>query len=141
MRGVALAVVLVLLSGLALLAVAGLGGALAAVALSGFGEQATLAFEAAEAGVARTLRSGAAMPVATVAWPALMPGVTLRTEILADPPGADTAWPEGFSIGAGGDGFLASHRLVRAEGRADRGAFVRIEQGYIVIARDPGSLR
>jgi opacity protein-like surface antigen len=134
----ALAVVLILLSGLALLAVAGLGGALASVALSGFDEQSALAFEAAEAGVARSLRSGAAIATAVPAWPALLPDVTTRTEILADPPGGDTAWPEGFSVGAGGEAFVTSHRTIRAEGRARRGAVVRIEQGYFVIARERG---
>ena len=58
-RGVSLVIVLLLLAGVMLLAVSGLGGAIAAMALADFDERSTGASEAAEAGVTRSLRSGA----------------------------------------------------------------------------------
>jgi hypothetical protein len=132
-RGMALAVVMVLLLGLTVLAVAGLSGAVAAVALSGLDEQSALAFEAAEAVIARTLRSRVA-PSDAQAWPDLWPQVTARAEIRADHFESVAALPEGFSLGAGGGAFATRHYTIVAEGRAGRGTSVRLEQGYAVIA-------
>lgn len=138
-QGMALAVVLVLLAGLALLAAAGLGGAIAAVSLAGFDEQASRAFEAAEAGIRRSLHSGLALASEEPAWPGLPLEVTLRTEIHADPPGVPAMPPPGFSLGHGGQSFALRHQRVLAEGRAARGALVRIEQGYALIVPERGA--
>lgn len=137
--GMALAVVLVLLTGLALLAVTGLGGAVAALSLSGFDEQASQAFEAAEAGIRRSLHTGLALASEEPAWPGLPHEVTLRTEIHDDPPGVPATPPPGFSLGHGGQSFALRHHRVLAEGRGPRGALVRIEQGYAVIVPERGA--
>lgn len=133
-RGMALAVTLVLLLGLSLLAVAGLASAVASLALSGFEEQSTLAFEAAEAGIAQTIRLGSSLPEPVPAWPSLFPEVTIRTEIVPDRAAGDTGWPEGFSIGSGSASFRLDHFTIRSEGRAGRGARVRLDQDMAVVA-------
>lgn len=128
--GFALAVVLVLLLGLSLLAVAGFSATVAAVALAGYAEQAALAFQAAEAGNSRVLASPAAGTDAVV-WPTHWPSVKVRSALLADPDGEPGSWPPGFSIG--GNGFRRRHYTVRSTGRAGRGAAVTLEQGFAVI--------
>lgn len=132
--GMALATVLILLSGISILALAGLGGAAAAIALAGFEEQSALAFEAAEAGIARTLRSGMPVPEPVPAWPSVAPEVTVRTERRDDPAVEGGSWPAGFSVATGGVSFALRHGTVLSEGRAARGALVRIEQGFVVVA-------
>lgn len=131
-RGAALAVSLILLLGLSLLAIAGIASAVASLALAGFEEQSALAFEAAEAGVARTIRLGTAVREPVAVWPTALPGVTVRTETVMESAGAGPGWPEGFSIGGGA--FALDHFTIRAEGRASRGAVVRVEQDMAVVA-------
>jgi len=129
-----LVIVLVLLTGIMLLAVSGLGGAIAAVALAGLEEQAAMAFEAAESGVVRTLRSGEAIPAMSSAWPALADPVSVSTTLRYDTRPAPWSPRAGFSLGTGGTGFTLHHGVVRADGTAGRGTLVRIEQGFTVIA-------
>lgn len=131
-RGVSLVVVLLLLAGVMLLAVSGLGAAIAAMALADFDERSAWGFEAAEAGVTRSLRSGASISPPASPWPAAAPGVTVHTEVRHDPPVQAPAWPAGFSLG--GAGFVLQHGNVLAEGSGGRGTRVRIEQGFAVVA-------
>jgi Tfp pilus assembly protein PilX len=132
-RGMSLVVVLLLLAGVMLLAVSGLGGAIAAIALADFDERSSLAFEAAEAGVTRTLRGGNALSPPAGAWPATARAVTVWTVLRQDPPASPPAWPSGFSLGTA-DGFVLHHGTVLAEGSAGRGTLTRIEQGFTVVA-------
>jgi hypothetical protein len=133
-RGVSLVIVLLLLAGVMLLAVSGLGGAIAAMALADFDERSAWAFEAAEAGVTRSLRSGASISPPASPWPATAPGITVRTEVRHDPPLQAPAWPTGFSLGEAGSGFILLHGSVLADGSGGRGTRVRIEQGFSVVA-------
>ena len=133
-HGMALAVVLILLLGLSLLAVAGLASAVASLALSGYQEQSTLAFEAAEAGIAHTIRSGTGLPAPYATWPSALPGVTTRTEVVLERTAGDAGWPEGYSVGSGRGTFTLEYFTIRSEGRAGRDARVRLEQDMAVIA-------
>jgi hypothetical protein len=132
-RGMSLAVVLLLLAGVMLLAVSGLGGAIAAIAMSDFSERSSLAFEAAEAGVTRTLHRGNALSPPMDAWPAAARAATVWSVLRQDPPAIPPAWPSGFSLGTA-DGFVLHHGTVLAEGSAGRGTLTRIEQGFTVVA-------
>jgi hypothetical protein len=120
----ALVVVLLLLLGLTVIAVAGLGGAVADLAIAALDEQSALALEAAEAGVARTLRSGVPIPAGTSPWPGRFPGLTLQTDIQFDAPSADMIPPVGT------DPVAVRHFTILAESHAGRGAVARIEQGF-----------
>lgn len=133
-RGVSLVIVLLLLAGVMLLAVSGLGGAIAAMALADFDERSAWAFEAAEAGVTRSLRSGAPVSPPVPPWPATTPGVTVQSVVRYDPPAPAPAWPSGFSLGGNVTGFILQHGSVLAEGSGGRGTRVRIEQGFAVVA-------
>jgi type II secretory pathway pseudopilin PulG len=132
-RGVSLVIVLLLLAGIMLLAVSGLGGAIASMAMADLDERAARAFEAAEAGVSRTLGSGAAVSPAAAPWPSTDPAVTVQTQIRHDPPPQAPASPYGFSLGTGGGGFVLHHGSILAEGSAGRGTLVRIEQGFAIV--------
>ncbi len=132
-RGISLVVVLLLLAGVMLLALSGLGGAIAAVALADFDERSSMAFEVAEAGVTRTLRSGSGISPPALPWPATHREATVRTVVQHDPPAEPPAWPSGFSLG-GPDGFVLHHGSVLADGSAGRGTLARIEQGFTVLA-------
>ena len=140
-RGTALGVALLLLLGLALLALAGSAAAVAALALASLDQQHALAFEAAEAGIARALRriaNGATSPQAPTqmtTWPALGEQVTTRVEVLVEP-ADDSGWTAGFSIGLGDDAFATRHLTIVSDGRAGRGAAVRLEQGVTIVARE-----
>lgn len=135
-RGMALAIVLLLLLGLSVVGLAGLGGAVADLAIAAADEQAALAMQAAEASIARTLRTGAAIPAGSEAWPGVFPGLTLRSEIRFDPLEADQV------LLGGGDGgsLLLGHFTIRAEARAGRAAATRIEQDYRVLWPGDGAL-
>lgn len=127
-RGVALAIVLVLLLGLALLAIAGMGGAIASMAIVGLAEQHAIAFEAAEAAVTRTLH----------AWPVVATDDSVvSVEVVGDAPAAGASPPEGFSIGDGGHGLELRHYTITAESRAARGAAARVEQGFSILEPAP----
>jgi len=133
-EGLSLVIVLLLLAGIMLLAVSGLGGAIAAMALADVDERAAWAFEAAEAGITRSLRSGAAISPPASPWPSTAPGVTVHTIVRFDPAERAPGWPAGFSLGGAGDGFFLQHGTVLAEGSGGRGTLVRIEQGFAVVA-------
>jgi hypothetical protein len=128
--GIALVVVMLLLLGLSVVALAGLGGAAADLAIAAAGEQAALALEAAETGIARTLRSGAPIPAGTAVWPELHPGITVSTEIRFDPPDPDSPLLEQLPGQEGGAPLLPRHFAILAEARTSRGMVARIEQGY-----------
>lgn len=139
-RGSALGLVLLLLLGLALLALAGHSAAIAALTIAGLEQHAARAFEAAEAGVSRTLRSwnthGAlAGPVTERVWPETWPEITNARDVSADPPGQAGAWPDGFSVGS--DGFVSRHYTIVSESRGGRRAAARVEQGFVVIEPAP----
>ena len=141
-RGMALGIVLLLLLGLALLALAGHSAAVAALAIAGLEQHAARAFEAAEAGVSRTLRSwhtlGAASDAAPVeVWPETWPEVTILRNVSADLPGQPGAWPVRFSIGNGAGTFTSRHYTIVAEARGARHTAARVEQGFIIIEPTP----
>lgn len=138
-RGIALAVVLVLLLGLSVLAVAGLSGATASLAQAVFDVEAARAFEAAEASVSRALATGTGPAPPRPPWPDTLPDVRASAVLIEDPPGVEGAWPEGFSVGIGEGSFVLRHGAVLAEGLAARGARIRIEQGYVVVAPTRGA--
>ena len=138
-RGMALAIVMLLLLGLSVIGLAGLGGAVADLAIAAADEQAALAMQAAEAGIARTLRTGAAIPAGTEAWPGAFPGVMIRSEIQFDPLEVDQA-PLGGSFSGGDGSLLLGHFTIRAEARAGRAAATRIEQDYRVLWPGDGAL-
>lgn len=133
-RGMALVVVLLLLAGVLLLAVAGLGSAIAALALADFDERAASAFEAAEAGITRTLEDGAPLSPPVVPWPQSVAGLTVATSVLEDHPDLAPAWPTGISLEAIDGGLVLRHGRIVADAAAGRGAQVRIEQAYAVLA-------
>jgi len=143
-RGMALAVVLVLLLGLTVLALAGSAAAIASLALAGLDHQSALAFEAAEAGIARSVRAiaqGATLPADAVfeqTWPRLAPAAMTRVLLRVDRTPAASTWADGFSAGSG-DTFARVHVTLIADGRAGRGAAVRIEQGLTFIAPTTGA--
>ena len=137
--GAALGVVLLLLLGLALLALAGSAAAIAALALAGLDEQHSLAFEAAEAGITRALRvlsNGGTLPAEplTVApWPELESDVTMRVAIREHDP-TSAGLPVGFSLGNGAAYWGTRRITIISDGRAGRGAAVRLEQDVVVRA-------
>jgi hypothetical protein len=132
-RGMTLAVALILLLGVALLAVAAFDGVIADIALAGYAQQSMLSFEAAEAGIARTLSTAEASPLASPAWPSLSSAISTRTELTADAACVRGGPAVGFSLGSD-DGFSLRHYSILAEGRGGRGAVSRLEQGFSVIA-------
>lgn len=141
-RGMALGIVLMLLLGLAMLALAGYSAAIAALAIAGMEQHAARAFEAAEAGVSRTLRSwhgqpAAPSPAPEAAWPAPWPELTIVRQVTADPPDVPGSWPDGFSIGSGDGTFTTRHYTIVAEARGVRRTAARIEQGFTVIEPAP----
>ena len=139
-RGMALGIVLLLLLGLAMLALAGHSAAIAALAVAGFSQHGARTVEAAEAGVSRALRSwqvagAAGTPVVETAWPESWPEIMIERSVSADTPGHAAAWPDGFSIGDGA--FTTRHYTIVAGARGARRTAARIEQGFIVIEPAP----
>lgn len=141
-RGAALAITLILLAGLGSLALTAAAAAVAALALAGHQQSAQQAFEAAEAGVAHALsRAAITRGVGTIAMTvhdgdAASPA-TFESRIEAvELPGV---LPPGFSVGEHEGAFGARHFYAVADGRAGRGAMVRIEQGFYLIGPGGGS--
>ena len=135
-RGVALVVSLVLLSGLGSLALAAAAAAAVALALSSHQQFAQIAFEAAEAGIVASLaraaetRSAGAIP-ATGFPDAGTPVASFEAVTTA---AADAgALPVGFSIGENPGSFSARHFFIVSDGRAGRGARIRLEQGFYLV--------
>jgi len=128
--GLALVVVLLLLLGLAVVAVAGLSGAATDLAVAAADERAALALEAAEAAVRRTLHSGSPVAEGTVPWPDLFPDVTVGSEIRFDPPDPDQPLWEPPASENDGVSLSPRHFAIRAKAVARQGAVVIIEQGF-----------
>ncbi len=135
-RGAVLAMALVLLAGLAALALAAAAAAVTALALTGHQQGAAHALEAAEAGVTRALQI-ARVQAGTATDGPLPHGVgqlvlahfETRTTAVA---GAGTP-PPGFSIGTAESAFAAQHYVIESTGQAIRNVRVRIEQGFYVV--------
>lgn len=134
--GAALAVALVLLTGLSALALAAAVAAITALALAGYQQGAAFALEAAEAGVARALQVATEQPgPATTASMAHSVGGTTEGsfETRTTEVNGIGALPPGFSIGATDQTFQAQHYLIESDGRAARRTRVWIEQGFYVV--------
>ncbi len=140
MRGAALAVALVLLSGLSALALAAAAAAVTALALAGHQQAAAIALEAAEAGIANALQRAREHPGPYVAGQ--LPhgagdATEARFEIRTTELAGDGALPSGFSIGADATRFRSQHYLIVADGQAARDTRVRLEQGFYVVVPQP----
>ncbi len=135
-KGAALAVALVLLTGLSALALAAAAAAVTALALAGHQQVAAIALEAAEAGVAHALLAATEHPGPAAAGPLphSVGGTTdARFETRTTEVDGDGALPPGFSIGATDRTFQAQHYLIVSDGHAMRNARVRLEQGFYVV--------
>jgi hypothetical protein len=128
--GMALAVVLLLLLGLTVVALAGFSGAVTDLAVVAAGERAALAMEAAETAVTRTLGSGRPIPAGTVAWPGLFADVTVSSEIRFDPPDPDQPLQQPLPVADGSVVWVARHFTIRARALAGHGAAATLEQGF-----------
>jgi hypothetical protein len=128
--GLAMAVVLLLLLGLSIIALAGLGGAATDLAVAAAGERAALAMEAAETAISRTLQSGRPLAAGTAPWPEVFPQVTVSSEIRFDPPDPDRPLWEPTSGEDGGVVLSPRHFTIRARARAPQGAAAVIEQDF-----------
>lgn len=139
-RGTALVVTLVLLSGLGALALAAAAAAMTALALASHQQSVQHAFEGAEAGIAHALaqasllRRAASIPETRHAENGAG-DATFATETREVP--APGALPTGFSIGENADTFAARHFFIDSDGRAGRGARVRLEQGFYLVVPAP----
>lgn len=139
-RGSALAMMLVLLSGLGALALAAAAAAMSALALAGHWQDSQLAFEAAQAGIERALAQAAesrsAGGEANIDWPGgAGPQAIYRTRTSAA--FAAGPEPEGFSLGEGADSFSARHYFIVADAWAGRAATVELEQGFYLVVPAP----
>lgn len=135
-RGAALAVALVLLTGLSALALAAAAAAVTALALAGYQQAAAAALEAAEAGIAKAILAATEHPGPDMAaMPHIVGGTTFaRFESRTTEQDGYGALPEGFSLGAGDGAFQSRHFLIVSQGWAARGVRVRLEQGFYVVA-------
>jgi hypothetical protein len=135
-RGSALVVVLVLISGLAALALAAGAAAMTALALAGHQQMALNAFEAAETGIV------AALVEAT----GTREGGDADGEVLPADPAARAVWhtetreaegpgilPPGFTIGENAGSFAARHFVITADASSGRGVRARLEQGFYIV--------
>jgi hypothetical protein len=139
-RGAALAVALVLLTGLSALALAAATTAITALALAGHQQAAAFALEAAEAGIANALQTAREQPGPGVAGtlPHDVGGITqARFESRTTELDGNGALPPGFSIGTTSTAFQAQHYLIVSEGQATRNTRVRLEQGFYVVVPHP----
>ena len=139
-RGTALAVTLILLTGLGTLALAAAAAAMSALALTGHAQDVLLATEAAEAAINAALARAADErgPGASGErdWPVgngPQAIIQARTDATLDP----GTLPEGFSLGESPDSFSARHYYVVADARAGRAAAVRLEQGFYLVVPAP----
>jgi Tfp pilus assembly protein PilX len=140
LRGAALPVTLVLLSGLGALALAAAAAAAAALALASHQQLSQAAFEAAEAAIVQALVRTAATRSTGSIPPSPYPNeadasARFEAEILeAAEPGA---LPVGFSVGENPDTFAARHFFIVADGRSGRASRVRLEQGFYLVVPAP----
>jgi Tfp pilus assembly protein PilX len=139
-KGAALAVVLVLLTGLSALALAAAAAAVTALALAGHQQAAAFALEAAEAGIANALQTARerAGPSVAGTLPHGVGGITqARFETRTTELDGNGALPPGFSIGTTGTTFQSQHYLIVSDGQATRNTRVRLEQGFYVVVPHP----
>ncbi len=139
-RGAALAVALVLLTGLSALALAAAAAAVTALALAGHQQAAAIALEAAEAGIAYALQAATEQSGASVAGPSphSVGGITqARFETRTTQLEGNGALPPGFSIGATSTTFQSQHYLIVSDARATRDVHMRLEQGFYVVEPHP----
>jgi Tfp pilus assembly protein PilX len=138
-RGIVLGAVLVLLLLLTLLGVAGLTAAVAALAMSSAGTRTALAFEAAEAGIARASANAtydATTELITAEAPldpATVPGVTVEIRVAPVTSARVPVLPEGFSLAADGAGFEALPFEITATGRAARAVATHVQGFYVIV--------
>ena len=135
-RGAALTVALLLLTGLAALALAAAVSAVTALALTGHEQGAADALEAAEAGIAEALATAREQPGPRQAGPSphAVGGTALaRFESRTTELAGEGALPPGFSLGENDNAFQAQHFLIVATGQATRNTQVRLEQGFYVV--------
>lgn len=139
--GAALAVTLILLTGLGLLALTAAAAAITALALAGHQQSSQRAFEAAEAGIAHALvlaaraQSDGAIAETVHDGDAGSPAIFQARIERAGIPGA---LPAGFSIGEHSGAFATESFYVVADGRAGRGTRMRLEQGFYLVVPASG---
>ena len=139
-RGSALAMGMILLSGLAALVLAAATAATTALALAGHQQSARLAFEAAEAGIERALARAAITRDSGTSGEVVWPGgaesaASFRTE--TRPAATSGPNPEGFSLGEGADVFGAKQFVVISRGAAESRAAAQLEQGFYLVVPAP----
>lgn len=135
-KGAALAVALILLTGLTAIALAAGAAAVTALALAGHQQAATLALEAAEAGVAHALQAATVQPGPAAAGPlphSVGGTADARFETQTTALTGAGALPPGFSVGETDRSFQAQHYLILSDGHATRNTQVRLEQGFYVV--------
>jgi len=134
-QGTALAITLVLLTGLSILALTSAAAAVTALALTGYQQAESAAMEAAEAGIARALDAAAVFGApAMLAMPHAVGGVSpARFESRTTELAGEGALPIGFSIGATEDSFVTRNFLIVSEGWSTRNVQVKLEQGFYVV--------
>ena len=135
-KGAALAVALILLTGLTAVALAAGAAAVTALALAGHQQAATLALEAAEAGIAHALLAATARPGPATAGPlahSVGGAGDARFETQTTAVAGAGALPPGFSVGESDRSFQAQHYLILSDGQATRNTQVRVEQGFYVV--------
>ncbi len=135
-RGSALVVVLVLMSGLGALSLAAAAAAMTALALAGHQQMAQNAFEAAESGIVVALLDAAATREGGTQAGTILPddwtaraGFRTETREAAGP----GALPDGFTIGENEGSFAARHYFITADADSGRGARARLEQGFFIV--------
>ena len=135
-KGAALAVAMVLLTGLSALALAAAAAAITALALAGYQQAAAVALEAAEAGISQAIKAATEHAGTSVAaMPHLVGGTTVaRFESRTTEQNAESVLPEGFSLGANERAFQSRHFLIVSQGWAARDVRVKLEQGFYVVA-------
>jgi Tfp pilus assembly protein PilX len=135
-KGAALAVAMVLLTGLSALALAAAAAAITALAMAGYQQAEAVALEAAEAGIAQGIRAATEHAgTGVAAMPHLVGGTTVaRFESRTTEQNGEGALPAGFSLGTSEGAFESRHFLIVSQGWAARDVRVRLEQGFYVVA-------
>ena len=135
-RGSALIITLVLLSGLGALALAAAAAAMTALALAGHQQMSQNAIAAAETGIVHALTQAAAVRGAGTNTGTILPhdataAAGFQTETReAEGPGA---LPTGFSVGENAGTFTARSFFITADAQSGRGTRARLEQGFYIV--------
>jgi len=136
-RGAVLGAGLVLLLLLTLLGLAGMTAATAALMMAGNDQRRAQAFDAAEAGIARALRTAAIPTEGTLDWPVdeldaeLLPRARFAVQLAPLPCAAPCLPPAGFSLDAGGDTLLARYFTITATGTVLGARAVHEQVAYV----------